>query len=104
MPDNVEDIRRKDIPAYDGQIRRRIFRGWFFNHVGNLEKSVLNFCAFYHTIVLGLVLGHLFYCDDRTLVLIEQIDHLLEDTGTVGTKIVRQQHGKGVVTYQRFAR
>src|SRR5690606_39187692 len=103
--DQLEDVRRQDVAADDGEIGRRIFRLGLLDHVTDAVDVVADHLAGDHAVLAGLLRRDFLDRDDGAAELVVQLDHLRQYriAVEVDAQVIGQYHGERLVTDQRAA-
>src|SRR5690606_11591795 len=101
--DQLEDVRSQNIAADDRKVGRSLFRLWLLDHAVHPEDVIADHLPGDHTVLGGFLLRHFLNGNNGTTELVVELDHLLQHAIAlkVDAQIIRQHHGKGLVTNQR---
>src|ERR1700737_4527856 len=96
----MKDARLQHVAADHAKIRRRHFWCRFFDDARHLDDHVLPYLTGDHAIRSGVLAWNLFNADQRTMVVIEYLDHLLQDGPLASQKVVRENDGEWIVAHE----
>ncbi len=99
---NFKNCRSQNIAADDGEIRRCVFQFWFLDHVVDFVKPRI---SRHRLCVEDAVGGNRFafdnLCgDDRTLLFLEDLDHLFEAGNFAINDVVGEKNGEWFIANQ----
>ena len=96
----VEDIRCQHVTSDDCQIRRRFVNGRFLNHVPNFVHPCFNLFSIDHAKARDRFAFDFKNCDDRSVILLINVQQLLERGRLRIDDVVAEHHGEWFVADQ----